>query len=88
MTLTSMAGGDAAESLVTVTIAQDPAAAHHHLGSHTVTVRRGGTLSSISKRAYDHASRWPALRWVSRYRRHYPQGSGLASGSPCLTGTR
>jgi resuscitation-promoting factor RpfC len=73
MAFTSMAGASVAKSLMAVTIAMHPASAHHHHGSHTITVRRGDTLSSITKRAYGHASRWPALWWVNRHRVHNPQ---------------
>lgn len=36
------------------------------------TVRRGDTLSSIAKREYGHASRWPSLWYVNRRQVHNP----------------
>lgn len=68
MTLPSMAGAGAAKTMLAVTISLHPAAAHHHDGSHSVTVRPGDTLSSISKREYGSAARWPALWWTNRHR--------------------
>jgi resuscitation-promoting factor RpfC len=72
MTFSSMAGPGVAKTLMAVTISMHPAAAHHHDGSHHVTVRRGDTLSSISKREYGSAARWPALWWANRHRVHNP----------------
>ena len=72
MTFSSMAGPGVAKTLMAVTISMHPAAAHHHGGSHHVTVRRGDTLSSISKREYGRADRWPALWWANRHRVHNP----------------
>lgn len=68
MTVTSIAGGGVAKALMAVTISVHPAAAHHHDGSRHVTVRPGDTLSSISKREYGSADRWPALWWANRDR--------------------
>jgi resuscitation-promoting factor RpfC len=72
MTFSSMAGPGVAKTLMAVTISMHPAAAHHHDGSHHVTVRRGDTLSAISKREYGTAARWPALWWANRHSVHNP----------------
>ena len=71
MTLTSMAVGGAAKTLMAVTISLHPTAAHHHSG-HSVTVRSGDTLSSISKHEYGKAGAWPALWWINRDHVHNP----------------
>jgi nucleoid-associated protein YgaU len=73
-----MAGAGAAKTMLAVTISLHPAAAHHHDGSHSVTVRAGDTLNSISKREYGSAARWPALWWVNRHR--VPNPSVIRAG--------
>jgi resuscitation-promoting factor RpfC len=72
MTFSSIAGPGVAKTALAVTISMHPAAAHHHDGSRHVTVRAGDTLSSISKREYGSAARWPALWWTNRHRVHNP----------------
>ena len=72
MTFTSIAAGGVAKTALAVTISMHPAAAHHHDGSRHVTVRSGDTLSSISKREFGSAARWPALWWANRDRVHNP----------------
>jgi nucleoid-associated protein YgaU len=72
MTFSSIAGAGVAKTVMAVTISMHPAAAHHHDGSHQVTVRPGDTLSSISKREYGSARRWPALWWTNRHHVHNP----------------
>jgi LysM repeat protein len=52
--------------MIAVTISLHPGAAHQ--GSHSVTVRAGDTLSSISQHAYGTAVDWPALWWINRQR--------------------
>jgi resuscitation-promoting factor RpfC len=66
MTLSSIAAGEVAKTLIAVTVSLHPATAHH--GSHYVTVRPGDTLSSISQREYGQAADWPALWWINRHR--------------------
>jgi resuscitation-promoting factor RpfC len=77
MTFSSIAGPGVAKTLMAVTISMHPAAAHHHDGSHHVTVRRGDTLSAIAKREYGSAARWPALWWANRDRVHNPSSLGV-----------
>jgi resuscitation-promoting factor RpfC len=72
MTFSSIAGAGVAKTALAVTISMHPAAAHHHDGSRHVTVRAGDTLSSISKREYGSARRWPALWWTNRHSVHNP----------------
>jgi resuscitation-promoting factor RpfC len=72
MTFSSIAGPGVVKAALAVTISMHPAAAHHHDGSRHVTVRAGDTLSSISKREYGSAARWPALWWTNRNRVHNP----------------
>jgi resuscitation-promoting factor RpfC len=72
MTFSSIAGAGVAKTVLAVTISMPPAAAHHHDGSRHVTVRAGDTLSSISKREYGSARRWPALWWTNRHSVHNP----------------
>ena len=72
MTFSSIAGPGVAKTALAVTISMHPAAAHHHDGSRHVTVRAGDTLSSISKREYGSARRWPALWWANRKHVHNP----------------
>jgi len=72
MTFSSIAGAGVAKTALAVTISMHPAAAHHHDGSRHVTVRRGDTLSAISKRVYGSAARWPALWWTNRDNVHNP----------------
>jgi resuscitation-promoting factor RpfC len=72
MAFPSIAGAGVAKTLMAVTISMHPAAAHHHDGSRHVTVRPGDTLSSISKREYGSARRWPALWWTNRHHVHNP----------------
>jgi hypothetical protein len=75
MTFSSIAGPGVAKTALAVTISMHPAAAHHHDGSRHVTVRSGDTLSSISKREYGSAYRWPALWWNNRHHVHNPSSS-------------
>jgi resuscitation-promoting factor RpfC len=70
MTLSSMAVGGVAKSMIAVTISLHPAAAHH--GSHYITVQPGNTLSSISARELGSAADWPALWWANRHSVHNP----------------
>jgi resuscitation-promoting factor RpfC len=72
MSFSSIAGAGVAKTVMAVTISMHPAAAHHHHGSPHVTVRPGDTLSSISKREYGSARRWPALWWTNRQHVHNP----------------
>jgi hypothetical protein len=44
----------------------------HRVAPATYKVRKGDTLSSIARREYGHASRWPALWWGNRDRVHNP----------------
>ena len=72
MAITSIAAAGAAKTLMAVTISLHPAAAAHHGGSH-VTVKPGQTLSSIAKKEYGSAAKWPALWWTNRHGVHNPQ---------------
>jgi resuscitation-promoting factor RpfC len=65
MTISSMAVGGVAKTLLAVTISLHPAASDH--GGRHVTVRPGDTLSAISKRVYGRAADWPALWWANRH---------------------
>jgi LysM repeat protein len=65
MSVTSIAAGGVAKSILAVTVSLHPATAAH--GSHSVTVRAGDTLSSISQREYGSAKDWPALWWTNRH---------------------
>jgi resuscitation-promoting factor RpfC len=65
MSLSIIAGGGVAKTMLAVTISLHPAAAHH--GSQHVTVKAGDTLSSISKHEYGRAADWPALWWANRH---------------------
>src|SRR5579875_2545654 len=64
MTVSSIAAGGVAKSLMAVTISLHPAAAHH---TGSVTVRPGNTLSSISQRVFGKETDWPALWWANRH---------------------
>lgn len=49
------------------------AAAHaRQAHRHFYRVHRGDTLTSIARREYGHASRWPALWWVNKRHVHNP----------------
>lgn len=65
MTISSMAVGGVAKSLLAVTISLHPAASDH--GGRHVTVKSGDSLSAISKRVYGRAADWPALWWANRH---------------------
>jgi LysM repeat protein len=65
MTLSSIAAGGAAKSMLAVTISMHPAAAAH--GTHYVTVKPGDTLSSISQSAFGKEADWPSLWWFNRH---------------------
>ena len=60
----SMAVAGLVKPLIAVTIALNPAAAHHSPDSYTV--RPGDTLSTIAARAYGSAAGWPAVWWANR----------------------
>ncbi len=65
MSFISIAGAGAAKTAIAVTVSLHPGAAHQ--AAHTVTVRSGDTLSSISQRAYGRAADWPAVWWANRH---------------------
>ena len=65
MSFISIAGAGAAKTAIAVTVSLHPGAAHQ--AAHTVTVRSGDSLSSISQRAYGKAADWPALWWANRH---------------------
>jgi hypothetical protein len=60
----SMAVAGLATPLIAVTVALNPAAAHHGLGGYTV--RPGDTMAAIAARAYGSAAGWPAIWWANR----------------------
>ncbi|HXF21269.1 MAG TPA: transglycosylase family protein [Streptosporangiaceae bacterium] len=66
MTLSIIAGGGVAKTMLAVTISLHPAAAHH--ATDHVTVKAGDTLSSISKHEYGRAGDWPAVWWANRHK--------------------
>ena len=65
MSVTSIAAGGVAKTILAATVSLHPATAPH--GSHYVTVRSGSTLSSISQHEYGKAADWPALWWINRH---------------------
>ena len=65
MSFISIAGAGAAKTAIAVTVSLHPGAAHQ--ASHSVTVRSGDSLSSISQRALGNAADWPALWWANRH---------------------
>ena len=65
MSFLSIAGAGAAKTAIAVTVSLHPGAAHQ--ASHSVTVRSGDSLSSISQRALGNAADWPALWWANRH---------------------
>jgi resuscitation-promoting factor RpfC len=65
MTLSIIAGGGVAKTMLAVTISLHPAAAQH--ATDHVTVKAGDTLSSISKHEYGRAGDWPAVWWANRH---------------------
>jgi LysM repeat protein len=76
MSFVSIAGGGAAKTLIAVTVSLHPGAAQPN--GHSVTVRAGDTLSSISQREYGSAADWPALWWTNRHR--VPDPSTIQAG--------
>jgi Transglycosylase-like domain/LysM domain len=72
----SMAAAGLAKSLIAVTVALNPAAAHHGHGSYTI--RPGDTLSTIAARAYGSAASWPAVWWANR--RQVPDPDLITAG--------
>jgi LysM repeat protein len=76
MSFVSIAGGGAAKTLIAVTVSLHPGAVQPD--SHSVTVRAGDTLSSISQREYGSAADWPALWWTNRHR--VPDPSTIQAG--------
>ena len=60
----SMAAAGLVKPLIAVTVALNPAPAHHGPGSYTV--RPGDTLSVIAARAYGSPAGWPAVWWANR----------------------
>ena len=66
MTLSIIAGGGVAKTMLAVTISLHPAAAHHNADH--VTVKAGDTLSSITKHEYGRAGDWPAVWWANRHK--------------------
>jgi resuscitation-promoting factor RpfC len=88
MSLTSIAVGGVAKTLIAVTISLHPGSAHQ--ASDHVTVKPGDTLSSISQREYGTVADWPALWWINRGTVRNPNviqaGQQLkASGRPAVT---
>ena len=65
MSFISIAGAGAAKTAIAVTVSLHPGAAHQ--AAHSVTVRSGDSLSSISQRALGNAADWPALWWANRH---------------------
>ena len=65
MTLSIIAGGGVAKTMLAVTVSLHPAAAHH--ATDHVTVKAGDTLSSISKHEYGRAGDWPAVWWANKH---------------------
>jgi LysM repeat protein len=72
----SMAAAGLAKPLIAVTIALNPAAAHH--GPSSYTIRPGDTLSQIAARAYGSAADWPAVWWANR--RQVPDPDLITAG--------
>jgi len=72
----SMAVAGLDNSLFSVTITLNPAAAQHGPGSYTI--RPGDTLSQIAARAYGSAADWPALWWANR--RQVPDPDLITAG--------
>jgi LysM repeat protein len=72
----SMAVAGLVKSLIAVTVALNPAAAHHGPGSYTV--RPGDTLSAVAARAYGSAADWPAIWWANR--RQVPDPDLITAG--------
>jgi resuscitation-promoting factor RpfC len=65
MLLPSIAAGSTAKALMAVTISLHPVTAPHD--THSVTVKAGNTLSSISQRVYGTPDGWPAIWWANRH---------------------
>jgi len=65
MSFISIAGAGAAKTAIAVTVSLHPGAAHQ--AAHSVTVRSGDSLSSISQSAYGKAADWPAVWWANRH---------------------
>jgi resuscitation-promoting factor RpfC len=65
MSFFSIAGAGAAKTMIAVTVSLHPAAAHQ--AGHSVTVKAGDSLSSISQGAYGQAADWPAVWWANRH---------------------
>jgi nucleoid-associated protein YgaU len=46
--------------------------AHPAATAAVITVRPGDTFTSLARRHYGHASRWPVIWWANRHRVHNP----------------